>query len=115
MFEARDQLVKVIPPPHISFLRSLESFVEIGGYYFAHAGVRPGVTLASQQAEDLMWIREDFLSSNADFGKVVVHGHSVSTLPVFRSNRIGIDTGAYATGKLTAAILEGTECRFLQT
>lgn len=115
MFEARNQLLKAIPQSHLAFLNSLEPFVEIGDYYFTHAGVRPGVSLDSQRNEDLMWIRDDFLSSSVDFGKVIVHGHSVATLPVFRSNRIGIDTGAYATGKLTAVVLEGTACRFLQT
>lgn len=115
LFDARNQLLTAMPPSHVEFLNSLKPFTDMGGYYFTHAGVRPGVSLSSQRNEDLMWIREDFLSSTADFGKVIVHGHSVSTLPVSRSNRIGIDTGAFATGRLTALVLEGTGRRLLQT
>jgi len=62
-----------------------------------------------------MWIREEFLSSSSNFGKVVVHGHSPSQVPVKRPNRIGVDTGAYATGRLSCVVLEGAGCRFLQT
>ena len=88
--------------------------MEIGGYVFVHAGIRPGIPLSRQTEEDLLWIREEFLSSQAVHEKVVVHGHTPLASPVRTSNRISIDTGAYATGILTAAVLEGTTCRFLQ-
>jgi len=112
---ARDALAEALPAKHLEFLDQLELSFEIGDYFFAHAGVRPGLPLAKQSPDDLMWIREQFLSSNADFGKVVVHGHTPTTEPQKRHNRIGIDTGAYATGRLTCAVLEGSQCRFLHT
>jgi serine/threonine protein phosphatase 1 len=77
--------------------------------------VRPGVPLDRQAAEDLLWIRDEFLVSAADHGKVVVHGHSISERPELRPNRVGIDTGAFATGRLTCLVLEGNELSFLST
>jgi serine/threonine protein phosphatase 1 len=112
---ARDELAVALPPAHREFLEGLRLSFEIGDYFFAHAGVRPGLPLAKQLPDDLMWIREEFLTSTADFGKVVVHGHTPGQEPQRRRNRIGIDTGAYATGRLTCAVLEGAECRFLHT
>lgn len=111
--ETRDRLQLAIPRTHLEFLASLPLFAKSGGYYFVHAGVRAGVALDRQTPEDLMWIRDEFLLSDDDFGMVVVHGHTPTREPVLRANRIGIDTGAYATGKLTAAVLEGSGCRFL--
>jgi len=73
------------------------------------------VPLPQQRGEDLRWIRDEFLGSKANFGKIVVHGHSIEREPVVRTNRIGIDTGAYASDHLTCLVLEGTERRFLQT
>jgi len=115
ILEVRAALVRKMPQSHFAFLKNLEPYAEIGSYFFTHAGVRPGVPLKAQRSEDLMWIRDDFLTSTADFGKIIVHGHSPENAPIRTKNRIGIDTGAYATGKLTAAVLEGAECRFLQT
>jgi serine/threonine protein phosphatase 1 len=112
---ARDALAQKMPPDHLNFLNNLELAFEIGDYFFAHAGVRPGISLDQQSPEDLLWIRESFLASDANFGKVVVHGHSPASKPSLRPNRIGVDTGAYATGLLTCAVLEGGACRFLQT
>ena len=80
-----------------------------------HAGVRPGVALDRQDAEDAMWIRDPFLFSAADHGKLVVHGHSIFHEPDTHPNRIGIDTGAYATGHLTCLRLEGAQQSFLVT
>jgi len=113
--KARDDLASALPESHLEFIQGLELSVTIGDYFFVHAGVRPGLPLSKQSPQDLMWIREEFLTSSTDFGKVVVHGHSPSPMPVKRSNRIGVDTGAYATGRLSCVVLEGTECRFLQT
>lgn len=112
---ARDELATLFPPAHLDFLGSLQLFHEEGDYYFAHAGVRPGRPLAEQTGEDLMWIRAEFLESDADFGKVVVHGHTPEEQPVERFNRIGVDTGAYITGVLTCVVLEGTQRRYIET
>lgn len=112
---ARDELAKNFPPAHLDFLGSLRLWHEEGDFYFAHAGVRPGRALAEQTGEDLMWIRDDFLASDVDFGKVVVHGHTPEEQPVQRDNRIGIDTGAYITGVLTCVVLEEAERRFIGT
>ena len=103
-----------LPPSHLSFLRNLALSHEEGDYLFVHAGIRPGVALDQQKPEDLIWIREDFIKSNADFGRVVVHGHTPQRSPQSRANRIGIDTGAVYGGKLTTVALEGTERRFIQ-
>lgn len=100
---------------HLDFLRRLRLSYEQGDYYFAHAGVRPDIDLNAQILDDLLWIREPFLSSTRDFGRIIVHGHSISEEPVVRRNRIGIDTGAFASGRLTALVLEGEERRFLTT
>ena len=78
-----------------------------------HAGVRPGVPLSGQHEQDLLWIREDFLLHEGDFGKIVIHGHTPVMEPDIRSNRINIDTGAYATGRLTCLVLEGEDVTFI--
>ncbi|MEJ1937100.1 hypothetical protein WDZ92_43460, partial [Nostoc sp. NIES-2111] len=98
---------------HKRFLTRLEPCYSAGAYFFCHAGVRPGVPLEEQRREDLIMIREPFLSSTADFGKIVVHGHTPTQEAVVGVNRIGIDTGAYATGRLTAIALEGDTRRLL--
>ena len=97
---------KSVPASHIAFLSAFENMIEIGDYLFVHAGVRPGVPLEAQDPHDLVWIRAPFLQSNADFGKIVVHGHTPGREPVIRGNRIGIDTGAVFTDRLTALKLE---------
>ena len=110
----RTALAAAVPEAHRAFLDGLAlSHIE-GDYFFAHAGIRPGVPLERQGEDDLMWIREPFLGSTADHGKVVVHGHSVTREPEMLANRIGIDTGAFYGGKLTALVLEGDRRRFLQ-
>jgi serine/threonine protein phosphatase 1 len=112
---ARDWLAEALPAKHWYFFRTLPLSWEIGDYFFAHAGVRPGTALNEQLEDDLLWIREEFLTSSEDFGKVVVHGHTPTDSPVKKVNRIGIDTGAYLTGRLTAVVLDGQTQRFLQT
>ena len=77
--------------------------------------MRPGVPLERQSEDDLLWIRGPFLDSNADFGKIVVHGHTPSEMPQVLPNRINIDTGAFATGRLTCLVVEGGGSRFLST
>lgn len=112
---ARAALAAHLPPRHRDFLDRLKLTHEAGDYLFVHAGVRPGVALAEQQPEDLLWIRDEFLDSGETFEKRIVHGHSIAAQPVIQRNRIGIDTGAYASGTLTALVLEGAEWRLLQT
>lgn len=112
---AQAELRKRLPPAHLAFLETLAfSHVE-GDYLFVHAGIRPGVALDEQVPEDLVWIRDEFLYSDRDHGKVVVHGHTIVDEPELLDNRIGIDTGAFATGRLTCLVLEGAERRFIST
>jgi serine/threonine protein phosphatase 1 len=109
----RKELRAALPPAHATFLRALKSSFCCGDYFFCHAGVRPGVPLARQSEEDLLWIRDDFLASTQDFGKIVVHGHTPVAEPEVRANRIGIDTGAYFSGQLTCVALGEGSPRFL--
>ena len=104
-----------VPVEHVQFLSTFERSVEVGDYLFVHAGLRPGVAIDEQSATDLRWIRDIFLRHRDSFGKLVVHGHSISEEADVRSNRIGIDTGAYASGRLTAIGLEGDSRWFLST
>lgn len=110
---AQSQFKALLPPEHLVFLKNLKLMSTVGDYCFVHAGVRPGVALDRQVEQDLLWVRDVFLDSDDDFGRVVVHGHTPEAEPVVRPNRIGIDTGAYMTGVLTAVALEGSERRFL--
>ena len=86
-----------------------------GDYLFVHAGIKPGVPLDEQDEEDLLWIREEFLDSDSDFGHMVVHGHTPAAEIDVRPNRIGIDTGAFYTARLTCLVVEGDGTRFLHT
>lgn len=104
-----------LPASHVAFLQNLHLSYEMGDYLFVHAGIRPGIALQRQTADDLLWIREPFLSSDRALERVVVHGHTVESAPVIRHNRIGIDTGACWTGCLTCLVLEEGTQRFLQT
>lgn len=104
-----------VPQSHIEFLESFEDRIEIGDYVFVHAGMRPGVPMVGQRASDMRWIRNSFLDRDWEFGKMVVHGHSVSDDAVVRPTRIGIDTGAFFSGRLTALGLEKEERWFLTT
>lgn len=112
---ARSAFVQAMPEAHRAFLSGLELMWRSGDYAFVHAGVRPGLALDDQDPQDLLWIRRDFLEAEDDFGAVVVHGHTIVDAPDERANRIGLDTGAFATGRLTCLALDGTERRFLRT
>lgn len=111
----RDDLLEKQPLAHRRLLEGCTPSLEIGDYLFVHAGVRPGVPLAQQRVEDLLWIREPFLSSPRPSEHVVVHGHDIVSTPEFLPGRIGIDTGAYRGGVLTCLVLEGGEQTILQT
>lgn len=106
--ETRLLMQAAVPAEDIAFVRSFEDMIELGGYLFVHAGIHPDAPLDQQRRQDLRWIREPFLSNDNDHGRVVVHGHTIFDKPDFRRNRIGIDTGAYESGRLTALGLEGT-------
>lgn len=108
-------LAAALPAAHLDFLRNLQRTHREGDYVFVHAGIRPGVALDDQEPDDLLWIREPFLDDDRDHGLVVVHGHTIAERPEVFDNRIGIDTGAFATGRLTCLVLEGADHRFLQT
>ena len=112
--EASAQLRDAMPAEHIKFLHSLKTSYSHSNYFLCHAGVRPGIPLNQQSDDDLLWIRDEFLSSTIDFGQIVVHGHTPVKTPDVRANRINIDTGAFATGRLTCVVLNGQGHRFLK-
>lgn len=102
-----------VPDAHLRFLSDLRLSYEIGDYLCVHAGIKPGRPLHRQRPEDMLWIRDEFLESEKLHGKVVVHGHSITKAPDVQENRIGLDTGAYFSNRLTCLILEGSTHRFL--
>ncbi|XHS00388.1 metallophosphoesterase [Sphingomonas sp. DBB INV C78] len=106
---------RCVPAEVINWLEALPHYTIVGDYLFVHAGIRPGTVIEDQDPRDLLWIRDDFLDSRADHGRVVVHGHSACEEVQKRRNRIGIDTGAYWTGRLTALCLEGTDHWLIST
>lgn len=112
--KVRDAFLGVLPQNHQDFLRSLALSYDCGDYHFVHAGVRPGVPLHLQSEMDRLWIRDQFLNAGDVFGgRVIVHGHTPAVKPENLGFRIGIDTGAYMTGRLTAARFEGADIQFL--
>ncbi|MFN2258895.1 MAG: metallophosphoesterase [Parasphingopyxis sp.] len=106
---------EAVPRAHRDWLAERPFHLSRGDYLFVHAGIRPGVPIGEQSPQDLLWIREEFLRSRADHGATVVHGHSIRETIDERPNRIGIDTGAFMSGTLTAVGLEGRERWFLQS
>jgi serine/threonine protein phosphatase 1 len=113
--QVRAELAERVPVRHVAWLRGTALSHREGDYLFVHAGIRPGVPLARQRPEDMLWVRDDFLRARRDHGCVVVHGHTPVETPEVHRNRIAIDTAAYATGRLTAAVLHGRSRRFLAT
>ena len=104
---------QALPVSHRQFIRDLRSSFTCGDFFFVHAGIRPGIPLEKQNEEDLLWIRRDFLLCEEHFSKYIVHGHTPVAQPDIRSNRMNIDTGAYATGRLTCLRLEGSDISFI--
>lgn len=115
LIQARDELMLMMPAAHLRLLERLELMLGIGDYALVHAGVRPGVALDAQDENDLLWIREGFLNAPGPFERTIVHGHTWLDERIQRQpHRIGIDTGAYATGVLSALRLDGEACEVLQ-
>jgi serine/threonine protein phosphatase 1 len=108
-------LIERVPAEHVAFLDGFEDRITIGDYLFVHAGIRPRIPVEEQTGGDLRWIRSEFLDFRGSHGPIVVHGHTISDEVEERSNRIGIDTGAFASGRLTALGLEGGERWYLST
>ncbi|MBO0757178.1 MAG: hypothetical protein J2P54_15055, partial [Bradyrhizobiaceae bacterium] len=104
---------KILPKDHLRFLSQLKTNFTCGDFLFVHAGVQPGIPLHRQREEHLLWIRDDFLRSDHDFGKYIVHGHTPVNEPDIRPNRVNIDTGAFATNRLTCLIIEGEEMQVI--
>jgi serine/threonine protein phosphatase 1 len=112
---AQSAFRNALPVSHLQFFGSLKTHFCCGSYFFAHAGVKPSVELPKQNEQDLLWIRDEFLSSTADFGMIVVHGHTPTPRVDVRSNRINIDTGAYASNRLSCLVLDGRQLSIIDT
>ena len=113
--EALPVVREAVPKKHVQFLESFDDSCRFGDYLFVHAGIRPGVEIDQQKQSDLRWIREPFLFDETDHGFVVVHGHTIRPEVEMRPNRIGIDTGAYRSGVLSALAIEGSATWLLDT
>ncbi len=111
----QQELMEGLPKTHLAFLHATRMSYQAGSYYFVHAGIQPGIDLEKQQAEDQLWIREEFSGYGRHHEKIIVHGHSICDEPQLKINRIGLDTGAYMSGRLTALILDRESRRFIQT
>ena len=104
-----------VPMAHIAFLRRFEDYHRAGDYLFVHAGIKPGVEIERQSPIDMRWIRDKFLDDTREHGALVVHGHSIAPGVDENPNRVGIDTGAYDSGVLTAIGIEGTQRWYLSS
>lgn len=111
--EVQAMMKQLVPQADLDFIAGFENLITIGDYVFVHAGIEPGVPLEEQQVAKLRWIREPFLSARDPHEGVVVHGHTITQQPVDQGNRIGIDTGAYTSGRLTSLVLEGESRRYI--
>jgi serine/threonine protein phosphatase 1 len=106
---------EVLQGAHWEFFGGLQNSFTCGSFFFAHAGVRPNVPLSAQAERDLLWIRDEFLSSETDFGKIVVHGHTPVEHEDLRANRINLDTGAFVTGRLSCLVIDQDALSILRT
>jgi serine/threonine protein phosphatase 1 len=112
---AQSAFQNALPASHLKFFGGLKTHFCCGNYFFAHAGVKPGVELSKQNEQDLLWIRDEFLSSTVDFGMIVVHGHTPTPRVDVRSNQINIDTGAYASDLLSCLVLDGQQLSIIDS
>jgi serine/threonine protein phosphatase 1 len=110
---ARAQARDAVPPEDIDFLRHRPLSAQIGHAFYVHAGIRPGVPLAQQQEQDLVWIRDPFLMDSRDHGPLIIHGHTAIPRPLHYRNRVNIDSRAGYGGPLTAIVVEGREVSIL--
>ncbi len=108
------EMLTLVPRDHADFVRDFEDCIIIGDYAFVHAGIRPGVAIEAQKPKDMRWIRENFLESSAVHEKMIVFGHTIFDDVDMPGNRIGVDTGAYRTGVLSAIGLQGSDSWILQ-
>lgn len=108
-------MAQIVPQEDVDFIRTFEELIVVGDYAFVHAGIEPEVALKQQQGQNLRWIREPFLSHTQPHSHVIVHGHTITPRAEIMPNRIGIDTGAFNSGRLTTLVLEGTSRRFIET
>ncbi|RLA20924.1 MAG: serine/threonine protein phosphatase [Gammaproteobacteria bacterium] len=115
IYQLQSDLAAKIPEKHLSFYQQSQFSYTLGDYFFVHAGVTPKVALNRQLPLDMMWVREEFLNSRYRYEKMIVHGHSVFETPDIQKNRIGIDTGAYASGNLSCLVLQDEQRRFIST
>lgn len=113
--EAQATFHAALGSKHMQFFRNLQASCTFGDFFFVHAGVRPGVALSQQAEEDLLWIRGEFLDMQGEFGKIVIHGHTPTKTVEVRTNRVNIDTGAFATGRLTCLVLEESSLSLIDT
>jgi serine/threonine protein phosphatase 1 len=104
-----------LPQAHLRFFRDLQLCFTCGDFFFAHAGVKPGIEISRQNERDLLWIREEFLTSRIDFGKIIIHGHTPAFEVEVEPNRVNIDTGAFATGRLTCLVMEQSKLSIIDT
>jgi serine/threonine protein phosphatase 1 len=111
----RESFRALFPVEHLEFLQGLRLHYLHSEFLFVHAGLRPGIPLSDQKPDDLLWIRDSFLRSGANFGATVVHGHTPTVHPEFKPNRIGIDTGAYYSSVLTCLLITSEQISLLQT
>jgi serine/threonine protein phosphatase 1 len=113
--ELAARIADYVPRAHIDFLESFDDYIEAGDYLFVHAGIRPGLLIAEQETSDLRWIRKEFTEYDGSHSHMIIHGHSITEDVDAQPNRIGIDTGAFASGKLTAIGIEDDQRWFLST
>jgi serine/threonine protein phosphatase 1 len=113
--ELQSAFHNALPQTHFRFFRDLQKSFACGDFFFAHAGVKPNVELSRQKESDLLWIRGEFLSSKLDFGKIIIHGHTPTSEIEVGPNRINIDTGAFATGRLTCLVIEDESLSVIDT
>lgn len=111
----QQRLLENLPRAHFQFLNNTLFSYSLGSYFFVHAGIDPGLPLSRQRPESMLWIRHQFVSVKKPYEKIIVHGHTITDEPELLPNRIGIDTGAYASGILTCLVLQGDQQRLIQT
>lgn len=113
--ELQEEMDRIVPAADREFLAAAEEWIVAGDYLLVHAGINPQLPLEEQHRSDLLWIRNRFLDYSGTFSHVVVHGHTIFDEVENAGTRIGIDTGAYRSGRLTALVLEGSGRRIIQT